>query len=157
MQCIGRREPRFSLSYTLQKKGSDKMLAPRKYYGYNRESKCIASCQAEDATTKINPVEVLKALENLESVFTESMNRIASALRDMSNDANEAIIVQGTKMTGAIEDTADSIAQIPSQVVESFHELYEASIRKHDELQQWANEQAYKAVKTHSGVVRVTG
>ena len=133
------------------------MVSPRSYYGYDQASNCVASCTAMDATTLLNPNEVKAAIENLENVFTEEMSRIASSLRDMTTDATEAVIVQGTSMSGTIEDTAQAIIQIPSQVSSSFAELYDYSVQVHDALQEKANEEAYNAVKSASGVVTVQG
>ncbi len=133
------------------------MLTPRTFYGYDQTSRCIVSCPAADATSVLNPNEVKAAIENLENVFVEEMKRIASALHDVTTDANEAIIVQGTKMSATIDDTANAIIQIPAQVIASFAELYDYSIKMHDALQQKFNDEAYNAVCTYSGVVRVTG
>ena len=133
------------------------MLSPRTYYGYNNESKCIASATALDATTLLDPAEVKAAVDNLENVFSTEMSSIATALRNMTTDANEAVIVQGTSMSGTIEDTATAISQIPGQVSSSFSELYSYSCQVHDSLQEQANEEARAAVAGKSGVVRVTG
>ena len=105
------------------------MATPRVFYGYDQKGNCIVTSRALDATTVLNPVEVKAAIENLENVFTEEMKRLASALHDVTQDANEAIIVQGTKMSATIDDTANAIIQIPSQVMESFVELYDYSIK----------------------------
>ena len=133
------------------------MVSPRTYYGYNNEGKCVASATALDATTLLNPAEVKAAVDNLDNVFTTEMTSIATALRNMTTDANEAVIVQGTSMSGTIEDTAAAILQIPGQVSGSFSELYGLSVQRHDMLQEQANEEARNAVASAGGVVRVSG
>lgn len=133
------------------------MLSPRTYYGYDNESRCVASATALDANTLLNPAEVKAAVDNLENVFTTEMTSIATALHNMTQDANESVIVQGTSMAGTIEDTATAIVQIPGQVSSSFSELYSYSVQVHDVLQEQANEEARSAVAGASGVVRVSG
>ena len=133
------------------------MLSPRSCYGYNDEGKCVASGTATDATTLLNPAEVKAAVANLEAVFTEEMQRIASALRDMTADANESVIVQGTKMDKPIEETVTAILQIPGQVSSSYSELGAYAEQVHDALQQKANDEVYNSVRSASGVVRVSG
>ena len=133
------------------------MTEPKTFHGLNSEGQEIASCTARSATEYLDPNEVKQAIDNLVSVFEEEMNNIANALRDTTTDANEAIIVQGTKMTGTIEDTADSIAQIPAQVIDSFNELYEISVQRANELQEELNNAAYNSVASQSGVTSVVG
>ena len=133
------------------------MLSPKTYYGYNNESKCVASATALDATTLLDPAEVKAAVDNLENVFSTEMTSISTALHNMTTDANEAVIVQGTSMAGIIDETAAAVAQIPGQVSSSFADLYSYSCQVHDALQQQANDEAYAAVRNASGVVSVTG
>ena len=133
------------------------MVTPRSFYGYDQKGNCIASCNAYDVTSVLDPNEIKAAIENLINVFQEEMVNLANALRETTADSNEAIVVEGTKMTGLIEDTADSILQIPSQVIDSFTELYNIAVQRHDTLQNEVNEEAYNLVRGHSGVVRITG
>jgi len=135
------------------------MVSPRTFHGYknvNGTEQEVASCAAKDATEYLDPNEVKSAIDNLINVFQEEMNNIANALRDTTKDTNEAIIVQGTKMTGTVEDTADSIAKIPSQVVESFQQLYTTAVQTRDAIQDELNEAAYASVY-NCGVDRITG
>ena len=133
------------------------MVSPRTFYGYDNESRCVASATALDATTLLDPAEVKAAVDNLENVFSTEMTSIATALHNMTQDANEAVIVQGTSMSGTIDDTATAISQIPGQVSSSISELYGLACQVHDSLQEQANEEARAAVSRASGVVRVTG
>ena len=131
------------------------MVSPKTFYGYDESSNCIASCPAQDATYTINPNEVKEALDNLSSVLTEELNRIASALHDV--DVQQAIVVQGTRMSGMIDDTATAISQIPNQIINSLSSVYEYSVSAHDSLQNEYNQNAYDTVRSKTGVVRVTG
>ena len=133
------------------------MESPRTYYGYNDEGKCVARCTATDANTFIDPAEVKAALDNLQNVFSEEMSRISTSIRDVSSDAKEAVIVQGTNMSSTVEKTADAIAVIPSEISGSLDGLYASAVSAHDALQQQCNEEAKAAVSRSSGVVRVSG
>lgn len=157
MQCIGRRERNFSLSYTLQKKReSERMETPRTYRGYNNEGTCVAKCSAQDANKWINPAEVQQAINNVEQIFTEQMRTVGNALQNIEYDAEEAIIVQGTNMGKTIEDTVRAINMLPGQAMQGISELYEYSVQAHDNLQQQANNYAYNQAASANGVVRVS-
>ena len=157
MQCIGRREKNFSVSYALQKKReSERMETPRTYRGYNSDGKCVAKTTAQDANKWINPAEVKKAIEKVESVFTEQMNGVGNSLQNIVDDAEEAVIVQGTDMGKTIEETAKAIKALPKQAMEGIKTLYEYSIQAHDNLQKQANNYAYNQVAGTSGVVRIS-
>lgn len=132
------------------------MVSPRTFRGYDQNGNQVASCPAKDASEYLNPNEVKAAVDNLIAVFQEEMNNIATALRDTTKDANEAIIVRGTKMTGTIEDTADSIQKIPSQVIGSFQDLYTAAVNTRDALQEELNKAAYNSVAA-CGVAQIVG
>lgn len=157
MQCIGRRERNFSLSYALQKKReSERMETPRTYRGYDSEGTCIVKCSAQDANQWINPAEVQSAISNVEQVFTEQMRTVGNSLQNIVYDAEESIIVQGTNMGTTIEETARAINMLPSQAMQGISELYEYSVQAHDNLQRQANTYAYNQVASSSGVVRVS-
>jgi hypothetical protein len=131
------------------------MVSPRTFYGYDESSNCIASCPAQDATYMIDPSEVKAALDNLSFVLTEELNRIASALQDVQ--VEDAIVVQGTNMSGMIDDTATAISQIPNQIINSLSSIYDYSVYAHDSLQNGYNQDAYDTVRGKSGVVRISG
>lgn len=132
------------------------MESPKTYKGYDKEGKCITTKTAVDATTMLDPAEVKSAIENIKSVMTEQMGKISSALTSLSSDANEAVIVQGTSMSGAIEDTANVLGQIPGTVMGEIEPLYDLAVTTHDKLQREENEKAESAVRSTSGVVSVS-
>ena len=157
MQCIGRRERNFSLSYALQKKReSERMETPRTYRGYDSEGTCVVKCTAQDANQWINPEEVQRAIENVEQVFTEQMREVGTALQNIIYDAEESVIVQGTNMGETIEETARAINTLPSQAMEGISTLYEYSMQAHDNLHKQENIYAYKKAVSANGVVRVS-
>ena len=157
MQCIGKRERDFSLSYALQKKReSERMETPRTYRGYDSDGKCVIQCSAQDANQWLNPAEVQKAINNVEDVFKEQMRAVGTALQDIVYDAEQSIIVQGTNMGETIEETARAINTLPSQAMQGISGLYEYSVQAHDNLQKQANNYAYNQAASASGVVRVS-
>ena len=128
------------------------MVTPKTWRGYDEENKLVVSCVARDANLDINPSEVKSAVAELKATFEEQFGRIASALRNVST--TDALIVQGTSMDGAIEDTANLILQLPSQLTSGFDDLYDLSIGVHDNLQSQYNTEAYNSCCVE-GVTRI--
>ncbi len=133
------------------------MVSPKTYRGYDEEGKQVCSCTAVDANGYINPDEVKAAIDNVESVVSEQMNNISKALSNVAPEAEEAVIVQGTKMTETIEEICSSLGSLSGTFADSISSLYTESVRAHDEIQTQANDDAYNAVASSSGVVRVSG
>ena len=117
------------------------MVAPKNFRGLDEEGKVIVTGVARDANLDINPNEVRTAVNEVKEVFEEQFKNIASALRGVST--TDALIVQGTSMDGAIEDTADLILQLPSQLTSGFDNLYDLALGVHDDLQNRYNREAY--------------
>ena len=128
------------------------MVTPKTWRGYDEENKLVVSCVARDANLDINPSEVKSAVAELKATFEEQFGRIASALRNVST--TDALIVQGTSMDGAIEDTANLILQLPSQLTSGFDDLYDLSIGVHDNLQSQYNTEAKNSCRVE-GVTRI--
>lgn len=121
------------------------MESPKTYHGYDKDGQCITSKTAEDANNYINPEEVKQAITNLENVLKEQFKGITDALRGIEQDANEAVIVQGTKMGGTIDETCTAIEGIPDQIMSGISGLYDASVTAHDQIQMTLNENAKSA------------
>ena len=130
------------------------MESPKTYRGYNSEGKVIVQQTAQDANDVINPQEVRAAIEHVKEVFSDEMYKLARSLRAITDDANEAIIVQGTKMDKTIEETAKVLEQIPGQVTNGIDSLYDESVKTHDQLQDNFNSEAYNGCRT-TGVERI--
>ena len=120
-------------------------VSPRSYHGYDNEGKCVSSATANDATDYINPAEIAKAVDNVKNVATEEMENIATAMGKLTEDANDAVIVQGTKMTSTFEEVITGIKSIPGQIGDSLSELKTLAQQEHDELQNEFNEAAKNA------------
>ena len=129
--------------------------SPKTYHGYDKDGKCITTQTGLDANTQINPAEVQAAIDNVKSVFEEQMKNVANALTDISTDAEEAVIVQGTSMTGTIEETATLLNGLAGQVTSGIDQLYTYAVEAHDQLQTNNNIDAYNACKV-SGVVSIS-
>lgn len=121
------------------------MEYPKTYRGVDSEGKVVTQCTAYDANGYINPAEVQAAIENVKAVFEEQLKSVADSLRDVSTDAKDAIIVQGTDMAGTIEDTATLLTSISSQVTQGIDQLYGYAVQAHDQLQINENNKAYNA------------
>ena len=128
--------------------------SPRTYRGYNSNNEVVITKQAANANGDLNPVEVKQAIENVKAVFEEQMNGVARALRNISQDADEAIVVEGTKMNDTIEDTAQVLTQIGPQITQGIDTLYELSVDAHNKIQQNYNNMAYNACRVN-GVVDI--
>ena len=120
-------------------------VSPKSYRGYDSEGKCVSSATASDATGYIDPAAVATAVEKVKSVAAEEMDSIATALGKLTEDANDAIIVQGTDMGATIEDIVSGIKTIPGQIGDSIADLKTLAQQAHDDLQNQFNEAAYNA------------
>lgn len=130
------------------------LVSPKTYRGYNDNNEVLITKTAVDANTQLNPAEVKKEIENVKAVFDEQMNGIARALKNISEDAGESIVVEGTKMNGTIEDTAQVLSQLGSQVTQGIDTLYDYSVEAHNKLQENNNNAAYNACRIN-GVTRI--
>lgn len=131
------------------------MLAPKTYTGYDQEGNVVCRCTAIDANEYLNPNDVKNAIDNIESVATEGINNICKALNNVAPDADEAVIVQGTKVTGTIEEVCSAIKSLPSSITDNISSMYTEAIAAHDNLQTQANDGAYNQVRNTADVVSV--
>lgn len=131
------------------------MVEIKRYIGFDKENKQIATCMATDANTLLNPEEVKQAIDNVESVTNTEMDTISAALINLSDDAVDAIIVQGTNMASTIEDTAKALKDVGKVIKGTLEEIYDLAVEAHDKLQSDFNTKAYNAVAATSGVVSV--
>ena len=118
------------------------MEVPKTYIATNSEGQQVCVAKAQDANNLINPDEVKKALDKIEKVAEEGMKNIISAMTDITYDAEEAIIVEGTKMTETIENVCKELKQVPDTLMGSISSIYQEAVRAHDELQIKANNEA---------------
>lgn len=130
------------------------MESPKVYRGYNNEGNCLITKTAVDANTQINPADVKAAIDNIKTVFDEQMKMLASALTDVSTNAEEAIIVEGTSMGPAIEEVATVLMSLSEKLTSGFDDLYDKAVTAHDEQQRRNNTEAYNACAI-SGVTRI--
>lgn len=131
------------------------MESPKTYRGYDEDGNCKIQRTGVDANTQINPADVKAAIENVKAVFAEQMRLIATSLTNISEDADEAVVVQGTSMQGTIEDTATLLTQLTDQVTQGIDQLYDYAVTAHDQLQRNNNIDAYNSCIIN-GVVRIS-
>ena len=133
------------------------MVEPKTYTGYDKENNIVGTCTAVDANDYINPADVKRAIDNLESVVNEQVSNISKALTSVAPDASHAVIVKGTNMQATIEEMATSISDgtITNSIVGSVDEMYTVAVSSHDQLQNSANDEAYNTILSADGVVKV--
>ena len=127
-------------------------VSPKSYTGYDAEGKCVSSATAQSAKTYIDPEAVAAAVDKVRTVATEEMDNITTSLGKLTEDANDAVIVQGTKMTATFEEVITGIKTIPGQIGDSLEELKTIAQQSHDELQNQLNENAKNACYTNGAV-----
>lgn len=131
------------------------MLNPRTYNGYDKDGKLVGSCTAVDANTLINPEEVQAQIDNIVKVVDEQMQVISNALENISEDATDAVIVQGTNMSEIISETSSALDSVSGEVKENVQEAYNLSVQAHDKLQEQLNTDAYNTMSSTANVVSV--
>lgn len=127
-------------------------VSPKSYRGYDAEGNCVSSATAIDATTYIDPAAVAAAVDKVRTVATDEMDNITTALGKLTQDASDAVIVQGTKMTATFEEVITGIKTIPGQIGDSLEELKTIAQQAHDDLQNQFNENARNACWTNGAV-----
>lgn len=132
------------------------MVAPKTYTGYDKDGKAVANATGVDANEYINPDEVQTAIDKVGTVAEEQMKTISSALNGISGEAADAVIVQGTKMDTVIEEASKALDSVAGSIKDSLSDMYTQAVKAHDTLQNQANDEAYNAVASASGVVSVS-
>ena len=132
------------------------MLGPQTYNGYEKKNKKICYCTAEDANNKINPSEIEPLITNAKSTLRTGLDAVSKELDSVEHDASTAVIVNGASMAPAIDDTINYINSIPSAIDAQLDAFYQEVVSVHDQIQQQFNDQAENAVRSTSGVVRVS-
>lgn len=132
------------------------MVAPKTYTGYDKDGKAVAHVTGVDANEYINPDEVQTAIDKVGTVAEEQMKTISSALNGISGEAADAVIVQGTKMDTVIEEVSKALDSVAGSIKDSLSDMYTQAVKAHDTLQNQANDEAYNAVASASGVVSVS-
>ena len=132
------------------------MVAPKTYTGYDKDGKAVAHATGVDANEYINPDEVQTAIDKVGTVAEEQMKTISSALNGISGEAADAVIVQGTKIDTVIEEVSKALDSVAGSIKDSLSDMYTQAVKAHDTLQTQANDEAYNAVASASGVVSVS-
>lgn len=127
-------------------------VSPMSYHGYDANGNCVSSATANDATNYIDPAEIARAVDKIEDVATEEFGLIATALNDLTSDANDAIIVQGTKMTSTFDEVITGIRDIPGQIGGAIADIKTLAQQKRDELQNQFNDAARSACYCNGAV-----
>ncbi len=132
------------------------MESPKTYNGYDSNNEKICYCTAEDAKKYINPDEIKKKIDEAKTTLKTGLDSVCKGLDSVAHDASTAMIVNGASMAPAIEDTINYINTIPPAIEAQLDGFYQETISVHDEIQRQLNDQAENAVRSTSGVVRVS-
>lgn len=127
-------------------------VSPQTYHGYDSEGNCVSSATASSALDYIDPVAISNAVDKVSTVATDEMKQITTQLSKIKDDSNDAVIVQGTRMTSTFEDVITGINTIPGQIGDSLAELKTLAQQEHDNLQTQFNESARKACYCNGAV-----
>ena len=121
------------------------MVEPGTYHGFD-EGGNAKSVTAKDANGDINPSEVESAVNNLQSTLESQFKELSSALRGVEQDANDAVVVQGSKIGGAIEETCSVLESVPNSIMGRIGNLKSEAEAAHDRLQNKYNDEARASV-----------
>ena len=116
------------------------MVEPGTYSGYDANGNA-ATVTAQDANGDINPSEVESAVNNLQSTLESQFKELSSALRGVEQDANDAVVVQGSKIGGAIEETCSVLESVPNSIMGRIGNLKSEAEAAHDRLQNKYNDE----------------
>ena len=130
-------------------------ISPAKYTGYDKDGKIVTTRYAENAINYINPTTVKTKANNVSKVMEEQINKIQKALSEIVNDANQALVVNSTKIGPEIEDFIDSLESLKSTASTEVTSVWHNADKAYYTKQRALNDQAYSAVKNTSGVVKV--
>lgn len=132
------------------------MESPKTYNGYDSNNEKICYCTADDAKNFINPDEIKVKIDEAKTTINTGLTSVCKGLDSVEHDASTAMIVNGASMAPAIEDTINYINTIPPAIEAQLDGFYQETISVHDEIQRQLNDQAENAVRSTSGVVRVS-
>lgn len=130
------------------------MISPRTYYGYNSENECIHSVTAENANNYIDPAEVQAAIDKFKTTVSDELGKVSKALSNITQEASEAVIVQGTKMDKVIEETATALGTIGESMGSSVESIYSEAVKAHDTIQEQLNANAKAAAGSGAAYVK---
>ena len=131
------------------------MIKPETYAGYDNNGKIIAQYTGFDANQHINPAEVKTAIDNVKTTFKTEMGNIKKALNNIETDADEAIIVEGTKMNKVFDSMGEILDAAPDSISDGLDSLYDESVSVHDKIQTQANTQAREMTAAVQNVIKV--
>ena len=125
------------------------------YTGYDKDGNVVGSRTSENADSYIDLSSIKTNSNKVSSVMEEQINKIQKALREIVDDANQALVVNSTKIGPSIEDFIDSLEGLKGTVSSDMSSIYTSASSAHSSKQKRFNEIAYDAVWRMSGVVKV--
>lgn len=141
MQCIGKGENTFSLSYALhkrRKKESGYMVQPSTY----RNSAYNITETALDANTILDYNGVVRACDKILSVSKDGMDRIAGNIERVQL-GKEVLCVQDSSLEPLVDEVEQFLKSLPDQgIAPALEDIKQMALEVHDQIQSTENEKA---------------
>ena len=137
-------------------------VLPKKYAGYDEKDKEIVRLQARDVNEFLDIAGVEAQLNNINTTIETEINNICKKLKDIiTNDSEDdyvdinALVIEGTNMSGVLEDIITELKSLPEQMQDSLSDIPKKVGKKIDEIQTDLNNRAQEEVSNTKSVVTV--
>ena len=129
-------------------------VVPKRYIGYNKEHQVVyRTSLAADANNSINPNTIEAKIKEVYGTRDYYVELIQKALRDLVDDAEQAVIVNGTTLGPKIEEFIKALDRFKKAEKLSLTTLkYKAKV-KHDTIQIQNNQSKKQECKNYSDTI----
>ena len=131
------------------------METPKTYKGYDADDKYVGELTATNIKKEVlDPDEIKRAVDNVRRVAYEQINEIRTALYDVANDAELAMVINGTNMGPFISGIADELIGQHENIANLLggKDAYNHALKTHDRYQREVNEAARRSVQQDKNV-----
>ena len=118
--------------------------------GYDEEGKEIKRFRAADANADINPEEIAKAIEDVKTACDEQMAGMSEKLNGLTDNALQAMRVEGMTLSEFITAIGDVIDSFGSEIATILEPLVQQAEVEHDRLQTQYNSEAESSAASGS-------
>lgn len=125
-------------------------VAIETWAGFDEEGKEIKRFKAADANNDINPEEVAAAIEKVKAACDEQMSGMSDKLNGLTDNALQALKVEGMTLQEFITAIGDVINGFGSEIAQILEPLVEKAQEEHDRLQTQYNSDAESSAASGS-------
>ncbi len=125
-------------------------VAIETWAGYDEEGKEIKRYRAADANADINPEEIAAAIENVKAACDEEMEGMTDKLNGLTDNALQALKVEGMTLSDFITTIGDVIDSFGSEIAGVLEPLVSQAETEHDRLQTKYNSDAESSAASGS-------